>query len=315
MGNSSGNLRNYWDVINKHDVLAGGFIWDWVDQGLLEHDEDGVPYWTYGGDYGPPDVPSSGNFNFNGLVFPDRRVQPALHEVKRVYQHVEFELLDQRSGRVAIDNRYNFLDLSEFELQWEIVSDGTRAPGRRGQSTGGSAESTSEVRLQFNPRLLRAGPEYFLNLRLVSPEPTGLLPAEHIYAESQIALESDVQPFNVVSAAEVAVSETEQAIEVRGDSFTVSFERETGLLSSFVVDGDELMLAPLRPNLWRPMTDNDFGNYMGDWAAVWQQADRNRSLDSLEIVEGSADSIEIQAVTALRTTPATRWPAGRLLIQ
>jgi beta-galactosidase len=77
MGNSSGNLRNYWDVINKHDVLAGGFIWDWVDQGLIEHDENGVPYWTYGGDYGPPDVPSSGNFNFNGLVFPDRRVQPA----------------------------------------------------------------------------------------------------------------------------------------------------------------------------------------------------------------------------------------------
>jgi beta-galactosidase len=64
MGNSSGNLRNYWDVINKHDVLAGGFIWDWVDQGLIEHDENGVPYWTYGGDYGPPDVPSSGNFNF-----------------------------------------------------------------------------------------------------------------------------------------------------------------------------------------------------------------------------------------------------------
>jgi len=90
MGNSSGNLREYWDVINKHDVLSGGFIWDWVDQGLIEYDEEGEPYWTYGGDYGPADVPSSGNFNFNGLVFPDRRVQPAFWEVKRVYQHVDF---------------------------------------------------------------------------------------------------------------------------------------------------------------------------------------------------------------------------------
>ncbi len=77
MGNSTGNLAEYWEVINRFDILAGGFIWDWVDQGLLEHDEQGNPYWTYGGDYGPPEVPSSGNFNFNGIVFPDRRVQPA----------------------------------------------------------------------------------------------------------------------------------------------------------------------------------------------------------------------------------------------
>lgn len=90
MGNSTGNLAEYWDVINSHNILAGGFIWDWADQGLVEYDDDGVPYWTYGGDYGPAGVPSSGNFNFNGVVFPDRRIQPAYWEVKRVYQYVDF---------------------------------------------------------------------------------------------------------------------------------------------------------------------------------------------------------------------------------
>ena len=94
MGNSTGNLLDYWDVINSHDVLSGGFIWDWVDQGLLEHDETGKPYWGYGGDYGPKNVPSSGNFNLNGILFPDRRVQPAYWEVKRVYQNVGFEAVD-----------------------------------------------------------------------------------------------------------------------------------------------------------------------------------------------------------------------------
>jgi beta-galactosidase/beta-glucuronidase len=83
MGNSTGNLNDYWAVIDRYDILAGGFIWDWVDQGLLEHDEEGRPFWTYGGDYGPADVPSSGNFNFNGVVFPDRSVQPAYWEVKQ----------------------------------------------------------------------------------------------------------------------------------------------------------------------------------------------------------------------------------------
>ena len=124
MGNSTGNLSDYWEVINKHDILAGGFIWDWVDQGLLEHDENGEPYWTYGGDYGPDDVPSSGNFNFNGVVFPDRREQPAYWEVKRVYQHVEFELIDPASGKISLRNRYNFLPLDGFDLKWTLLEEG-----------------------------------------------------------------------------------------------------------------------------------------------------------------------------------------------
>ena len=120
MGNSTGNLQDYWDVINKYDILAGGFIWDWVDQGLLEHDADGTPYWTYGGDYGPPDVPSSGNFNFNGVVFPDRRIQPAYWEVKRVYQYVDFELLDAKA-RLAVNKESTTTSSTcpEFELRWE----------------------------------------------------------------------------------------------------------------------------------------------------------------------------------------------------
>ena len=89
MGNSTGNLQDYWDVIEKYDILQGGFIWDWVDQGLLETDEDGEDYYAYGGDYGEPGAPSDGNFCCNGLVGPDRTPHPALDEVKKVYQYVE----------------------------------------------------------------------------------------------------------------------------------------------------------------------------------------------------------------------------------
>jgi beta-galactosidase len=94
MGNSVGNLQDYWDVIEKYDALQGGFIWDWVDQGLLTKNENGEEFWAYGGDFGPEDVPSDGNFCLNGLVNPDRGVKPHLLEVKKVYQHIGFEPTD-----------------------------------------------------------------------------------------------------------------------------------------------------------------------------------------------------------------------------
>ncbi|HSA95259.1 MAG TPA: glycoside hydrolase family 2 TIM barrel-domain containing protein, partial [Acidobacteriota bacterium] len=106
MGNSTGNLQDYWDAIEGHDQLQGGFIWDWVDEGLAAKTAKGEPYWKFGGDYGPPDVPSDQNFCCNGLVAPDRTPHPALNEVKKVYQHVKFVPADLAAGLVELRNRY-----------------------------------------------------------------------------------------------------------------------------------------------------------------------------------------------------------------
>ena len=297
MGNSTGNMTEYWDVIEAHDVLAGGFIWDWVDQGLLEHNEDGVPYWTYGGDYGPADVPSSGNFNFNGVVFPDRGIQPAYWEVKRVYQHVGFDLIDQRAGRVRLTNKYNFLPLNDMELQWEVVADGRVIQSGVVSELDIAAENAGDVRLQYNSRTFSQGPEHFLNLKLVSPQAKGLLPADHIAAEAQFELESEVSELiaSSVGSGDVEIEESENGIVVSGDSFSVTFDGKSGLLSSLVFNGTELILAPLTPDLWRAMIDNDFGNYMGDWAGVWQQGMRNRKLDSLNATRLSGESAMVTA--------------------
>ncbi len=297
MGNSSGNLSDYWDVINRYDNQAGGFIWDWVDQGLLEHNEDGVPYWTYGGDYGPADVPSSGNFNFNGLVFPDRRIQPAYLEVKRVYQHVEFELLDFDSGTVRISNNYDFIDLSEFELEWEVTADGKPVQGGAVRALDIAPESIGSVQLQYNPRTLRAGPEYHLDLRLVAPAARGLMPAQHVYATEQFELPSQSSEFLVAANAASAptVKVTESDAQISGDNWTATINRDSGLLSSYEWSGKELLLSPLTPNLWRAPTDNDFGNYMPDWAAVWQQAGSTRKLESVRQVLGLPDKITFVA--------------------
>lgn len=297
MGNSTGNLSDYWDVINRYDILSGGFIWDWVDQGLLEQNEDGVPYWTYGGDYGPSDVPSSGNFNFNGVIFPDRRIQPAYWEVKRVYQHVDFALVDVDQGSVEISNNYDFINLAAFELEWDVIADGVVVQSGVVRSLDIEPESKGMVYPQYNTRALQAGPEYHLNLRLVAPQARGLMPAQHVYAEAQIDLRTLAAEFltDAAGGGALGFDDDDEAIRVSGDGWSAAVSKDTGLLSSLEWMGAEMLLAPLTPNLWRAPTDNDFGNYMQDWAAVWEQAARNRTLESLRQVVGLNRQIGIVA--------------------
>jgi len=300
MGNSTGNLSDYWDVINKYDILAGGFIWDWVDQGLLEHDENGTPYWTYGGDYGPSDVPSSGNFNFNGVVFPDRRIQPAYWEVKRVYQYVDFELLDAASGSLLVKNNYNFIDLSEFELRWEVLADGRRIQQGVVGDLDIAAENEGRVTLQYDNRELPwLGPEYHLNLTLVAPEARGLLPADHVYASTQFDLTTKPGSYKAWRGSNPIATHASDGVDVRGHNYVARVDGETGFLSSLVYRGQELLLAPMKPNLWRAPIDNDFGNYMQDWAAVWEQASRNIELASLD-VDDQGDQVLVTAQYSLR---------------
>ncbi len=296
MGNSTGNLAEYWEVINKHDILAGGFIWDWVDQGLVEYDANGVPYWTYGGDYGPAGVPSSGNFNFNGIVFPDRRIQPGYWEVKRVYQYVDFAAADLANGDITIRNNYDFIDLSEFQLQWELTADGRQVQSGVVSKLDVGPESEAGIRLDYKPGRLRNGPEHHLNLRLTGIEPRGLLPVNHVYAEAQLVFPGVAGKFAGSTArGEISLQDSDDALVVSGNNFAASIGRQSGLLSSISWSGKELLLTPMTPNFWRAPTDNDFGNYMQDWAAVWEQAGRNRSLKSLDVVEDTGERVLIAA--------------------
>jgi beta-galactosidase len=146
----------------------------------------------------------------------------------------------------------------------------------------------------------KAGAEYHLNLHLVSPAARGILPAEHIYAEAQFEIPNDAVAVAAHRSAKgsLRLEESERAITITGAHFSVGIDRDTGLLSSLVFEGDELILRPLTPNFWRAPTDNDFGNYMQDWAQAWEQAGRNRKLDAIRVVEKRAESVEIEAAYA-----------------
>jgi beta-galactosidase len=313
MGNSNGNLADYWKVIDAHDNIAGGFIWDWVDQGLLEHDEEGVPYWTYGGDYGPADVPSSGNFCLNGIVFPNREVQPAFWEVKRVYQHVKFEALSLARGLLRIDNQYDFISLKDFELRWQLLANGQPVQSGVLQQLDIAPETSAVVELGYSLPVMKAGEDYHLNVELVDTKARGVLPANHSYAQSQFEIfNTDAAPIIVARTAGALTINDDEVLQISATDFVVSFDRSNGLLNQITVKGQSQLLAPLTPNLWRAPTDNDFGNYMGDWAKVWKESDKNRQLESLQVIDKSNQSVTVRAVYLFNAgdgKAAARWQA------
>ena len=290
MGNSTGNLRDYWDAIEAHDQLQGGFIWDWVDQGFAAKTAAGEPYWAFGGDYGPADVPSDGNFCCNGLVAPDRTPHPALFEVMKVYQHVKFLPSDLAAGKIELRNRYAFIGLDGFDLVWELTADGmTMTTGtieRPAVPPGGA--KVFRLRLpRFQPR---PGVEYFLNLSLRARQAGPGVPKGHVVAAEQLSL-----PAGGPAAAEAApgpeltVDDGPRFIRVSGPDVSVRFDKATGALDSFVCGGRELIASGVEPNFWRAPTDNDFGNQMPRRLALWRQASLSRDLRSIAAREDGPD--------------------------
>ncbi len=301
MGNSVGNLQDYWDVIERYRQLQGGFIWDWVDQGLYAQTEDGEPYWAYGGDYGPPETPSDGNFLINGLVFPDRQIHDALWEVKNVYQYVGVSAVDLASGRIEVRNKYDFLGLNFAYLQWAVMADGdTLASGHVDELDIGPRRSRV-LDLPLPTIDPEPGVEYFLNVSFRRKTSTPLVPRDHEIAWEQFELQPyrPAAPADPTTLGSLQLSETTAAIRVQGDDFAVSIAKTSGEIGSFVFRGNELVLAGPAPNFWRAPTDNDFGNGMQRRQQVWREVGRKREVLSVDATLMSEHEVRIEAVSAI----------------
>ena len=299
MGNSVGNLQDYWDVIERYDVLQGGFIWDWVDQSLEYINDKGVKYWAYGKDF-HPDLPTDGNFLNNGLVNPDRVPHPHAYEVRKVYQPIRFSEVHARQGRFEVENRHDFIGLGGFDVLWSIEADGEQV--RAGSQplpaiAPGSSEPLS-IAVDVLPE--QSDKEYFLMLRAVTRAPDGVLPAGHEIATAQFEL-----PVKAVAGAGSSSSSrpfayTSDACSARFDNgrVTAVFDRQTGWLSEYVVDGQSMLARAMRPNFWRPPTDNDLGNGMHEWGALWQQAGDRLVLDDFSVATaGSSHTVSARYVS------------------
>ncbi len=285
MGNSTGNLQDYLDVIEKYPILQGGFIWDWVDQGIITTDENGEKYWAYGGDFGYEGIPSDGNFCINGVVWPDRKGKPGLNEVKKVYQYVGFEPVDLEKGLLKITNKYFFIDLSSFVFDWDIVADGVAVKSGKFSFPDLGPGQDTIVTVPVAGIEVAQGTEYFLNLKVSRSDEWNYVPEDHVYATAQFMLPFDGGP--VASGRDqLAVIQT----STEGSKYTVSstdvsvvFDLEKGRLESYSYKGRQLISKGPEPDFWRPPTDNDYGYNMDRKLGVWKKAGEESAVKKVTI--------------------------------
>ena len=294
MGNSVGNLQDYWDVIEKYEALQGGFIWDWVDQGLLTVNDQGESYWAYGGDFGPEDVPSDGNFCLNGLINPDRVAKPHLLEVKKVYQYIGFEAADLSKGVVGIRNKYAFRNLSDFNLEWEITGDGQTVKAGKIDNIATKPGDMEVVTLDLNLKK-EPGVEYFLNLKASLKNRDGLLEAGTVLASEQFLLPGSIAipKINLAGIPSLNIENNETSIAISGGDFSVAFDKAAGVMTSFRKDNTELVESGLVPNFWRAPIDNDFGNNLHKRSRVWREAGKNRKVAGVEVHPKGSNVAEV----------------------
>lgn len=274
MGNSTGNLQDYWDVIEKYPKLQGGFIWDWVDQGFLKTNENGEKYWTYGGDYGDEGMPSDGNFCINGLVWPDRTPHPGLFEVNKVYQYVGFEPVDLNKGQIKITNKYDFTNLSEFTIEWEVIADGKNLQSGKVPVLDLKPKASTITQIPFTKIIPSAGTEYFLNIKVSRSDAWNYVPEDHVYASAQFKLPGEAKPLPAKedNLAVLQTKTVDKNLEVSGTDLKIVFNLASGRLTSFNYKGNEILKKGPEPDFWRPPTDNDYGYNMDQLLGVWKKA-------------------------------------------
>ena len=270
MGNSVGNLQDYWDIIESYPNLQGGYIWDWVDQSLEYKDENGKPYLAYGHDY-HPDLPTDGNFLNNGLVDPYRNPHPHLSEVKKVYEPVQFNYLG--NGIIELENKNFFTDLSDKTLEWRLLKNGKDSIIATGTKINLKPQEKKSWRIEKLPLNLDAKNEYVLEYKLVQETSTELIPKGHIIAWDQFILKEGARVDNFNSEGEILdIISSEKEFTIKNENVLLKIDSKTGDILKWNYKGSEITTQPIRPNLWRPPTDNDLGNDMHKWAKLWQDA-------------------------------------------
>ncbi len=278
MGNSTGNFQDYWDIIEQHDNLQGGFIWDWVDQSIWKTNENGERYYAYGGDYGE-NMPTDNSFLNNGIVFPDRTPQPALFEVKKAHEFINFKnkgYTRNNELRVLVENLYDFTNLKQFSIKANIVADGKVLKEYRFDEVDVVPHTGKVVRIPLKDFQTEKNTEYFVEISAVLKNNWGLLKAGYTIAHEQLSLENkyEKERKEISSGATLELLESDDVLKVWNSNFSVEFSKTKGRITSYIFNKKELILdgnGP-KPNFWRPPTDNDFGNRMHLKNLEWKKA-------------------------------------------
>lgn len=289
MGNSTGNLKEYWQTIRANRALQGGFIWDWVDQGILTKDENGNPYYAYGGDFNSKGYPNQENFCLNGLVWPDRTPSPQLFEVKKEYQNIQIKSKDLKNGIITISNEFSFTNLNNYLFKWEVLKNGKKF--KQGDFDVELAPlSAKDIQLKLPSVTANPGEEYLLNIYAFTQKEMPLVPVGHLVAYEQFALADNTyfSPVSVCPAvAKPKLTQQDNKIDVMAGDVLAEFNTNKNSSAAGLVNyskgGKDILTSTIEPNFWRAPTDNDFGAGIEKKLNVWRGAGYNRKLKEVSV--------------------------------
>lgn len=298
MGNSGGNLSDYWDLIRKYPILQGGFDWDFVDQALhrnivkpmsilpykMNNEELRKIEYCYGGDYNKYD-PSDNNFNCNGIIGPDRQMNPHAYEVAYQYQNIWAKMVNAETGEVSVHNENFFRDLSNYALAWSLEEDGVETQNGTIADLDVPAQQTKNFTIPYDKSKIK-GKEVFLNIDFRLKEAEPLLTAGQVMAYAQLpvvtkqACSGDCSKMlaqgNGKKKMKLAAKK-DNVIAVTTPNLTFKIDRSTGLISEYAYNGKSLLGegGTLKPNFWRAPTDNDMGAGLQKKFQAWKNPQMN----------------------------------------
>ena len=304
MGNSGGNLSDYWDLIRKYPILQGGFDWDFVDQALhrnivkpmsilpykMNNEELRKIEYCYGGDYNKYD-PSDNNFNCNGIIGPDRQMNPHAYEVAYQYQNIWTKMVNAETGEVSVHNENFFRDLSNYALAWSLEEDGVETQNGTIADLDVPAQQTKNFTIPYDKSKIK-GKEVFLNIDFRLKEAEPLLTAGQVMAYAQLPVVTkqaccgDCSKMLAQGHGKKKMklaAKKNNVVAVTTPNLTFKIDRSTGLISEYAYNGKSLLGegGTLKPNFWRAPTDNDMGAGLQKKFKAWKNPQMN--LKNIEV--------------------------------
>ena len=269
MGNSCGGFKEYWELVRKYPKFQGGFIWDFVDQAIHWKDSAGRNILAYGGDFNSYD-PSDNNFNCNGIVNPDRGLNPEAHEVGYFYQNIWVKPIDLQHGIVEVKNENAFRNLDNYELVYNFVVDGVALPAARLATLHVAPQEQTQVQLPGYSMPDTTAHEVFLNVKFQLKTAEPLLAAGHVAAHQQFKVGGRyVAALPAPASGKLRLKRTAESIVIKGESVEVTFAKKANWMltkyNDYLGNG-----GVLRPNFWRAVTDNDMGADLPKRCGVWR---------------------------------------------
>lgn len=299
MGNSNGNFKEYFEIIRGSKNMQGGFIWDWVDQGIKTKDANGKPFWAYGGDLGAFYWQNDENGVADGIISSDRTPDPGAYEVKKIYQNIWVTAKDIDKGLFQVENIFDFTNLSDYNFKWELFKNGEKV-NEGTFAVQLAPHQVKDVQLTLPKYKAEAGAEFYINITATTKNESAMLPAGFEVAKEQFKYAGDYFAKELATDTKLIVKKENDKINFTAGNVNGVFDVKTGRFSNYSQGNSRFNNFP-EPYFWRAPTDNDFGNDMPGRLGVWRAAHQNKQLKNVSVAEQNTQGLAI-TVTWLLTS-------------